>query len=116
MCKGTYGGMPYLVTTSTVSAPGSAPVLGALTSTMTSTAMISPALSSGPIPIVIGPLAIHVDQPVIFGLVGGRLMPTSKVVERALARGVVLTGTGPAVVWVPGICGAIEFISAIMEE
>ena len=77
--------------------PGSGLVLGASTSTMTPAAMISPALSSRPIPVVIGPLAIYVDQPVIFGLVGGRLMPTSKVVERALARGVVLTSTGPAV-------------------
>ena len=102
--------------TSAVSAPGSALVLGASTSTMTSMATISLASSSGPIPIVIGPLAIHVDRPVVFGLVGGRLMPTSKVMERALARGVVLTGTGPAVVWVPGVHGAVEFVRVIMEE
>lgn len=102
--------------TSAVSTPGSAPVLGASTSTATSAATISPASSSGPVPIVIGSLAIHVDRPVVFGLVVGRLMPTSEVVEWALPSGMVLAGAGPAVVWVPGVCGAVEFVSATTEE
>ena len=102
--------------TSAVSAPGPAPVLGASTSSATSAATISPASSSGPVPVVIGSLAIHVDRLVVLGFVGGRLVPTSEVVERAFASGVVLSSTCPAVVWMPGICGTIELISSTVEE
>ena len=108
--------MLHLVVTSTVSTSGSALGLSTLTSTVTFAVMISPASSSGPVPIVIESLAIHVDWPVVFGLVVSRLMPTSEVMEWALASGVVLTGAGPTVVWVPGARGAIEFVSATMEE
>ena len=111
-----FGGVPYLVMTSTVSAPGPATVLGTLTSAVTSMAMISLASSSRPVPIVIGSLAIHVDQPFIFGFVGSRFMPASEVVEWAFAGGMVLTSTGPKVVRVPGIHGTIELIGATVEE
>ena len=102
--------------TSAVSAPGPAPVLGTSTSSVTSAATVSPASSIGPIPVVIGCLAIHVDRLVVLGLVGGGLVPTSEVVERAFAGGVVLSSTCPAVVWMPGVCGTVELVSSTAEE
>jgi len=111
-----FGGTPYLVVTSAVSAPGPAPILGASTSSATSAATISPASSVGPVPIIVGSLSVHVDWFVVFGVVGGGLVPSREVVVWALASGVILARAGTAVVRVPGVRGAIELVGPATEE
>ena len=104
-----------LVVSTAASAPGPSSILAASSSTAT-TAAISSAPVGGPIPVVVGSLTVHVDRLVVFGVLGGGLVPTREVVVWALASGVVLARAGSAVVWVLGVRGAIEFISLVTEK